>query len=149
MSETSFAESFQPFPYASATLAWSEQAVQVQGLDDHALIETEVTQTRRFAFFQRITVDRCDGRARTELELVERDNQANAIALNQVALNASRVAGPALGGALVAWPAVGTAGAFVLMGVCYGGAVLLQGGLPRPVPVPVTGPSTRYAAPAR
>ena len=75
------------------------------------------------------------------LELVERDKQPNAIALNQVALNASRVAGPALGGALVAWPAVGTAGAFVLMGVCYGGAVLLQGGLPRPAPVAVTGPA--------
>jgi MFS family permease len=69
------------------------------------------------------------------LELVEPDKRANAIALNQVALNASRVAGPALGGALVAWPAVGAAGAFVLMGVAYAGAVLLQGGLPRPAPV--------------
>jgi len=75
------------------------------------------------------------------LDLVEPDKQANAIALNQVALNASRVAGPALGGGLVAWPAVGAAGAFVLMGASYVGAVLLQGGLPRPVPVPTGGPA--------
>jgi MFS family permease len=75
------------------------------------------------------------------LDLVEPNKQANAVALNQVALNASRVAGPALGGALVAWPAVGAAGAFVLMGASYLGAVLLQGGLPRPTPRPTTGPA--------
>ena len=68
------------------------------------------------------------------LELVEPERQANAIALNQVALNASRVLGPALGGALVAWRAVGAAGAFVLMGVAYLGAVVTQGFLPRTAP---------------
>jgi MFS family permease len=76
------------------------------------------------------------------LELVEPPKQANAIALNQVALNASRVVGPAVGGALVAWPLVGAAGAFVLMGASYGLAVLLQGGLPRPAArAPATGPT--------
>jgi MFS family permease len=68
------------------------------------------------------------------LELVEPGMQPNAIALNQVALNASRVVGPALGGALVAWPAVGPAGAFVLMGVAYLGAVFTQFGLPKAKP---------------
>lgn len=73
------------------------------------------------------------------LELVEPQMQPNAIALNQVALNASRVVGPALGGALVAWPAVGAAGAFVLMGASYLGAVFTQAGLPRAKPT--TGPA--------
>jgi MFS family permease len=75
------------------------------------------------------------------LELVEPDMQPNAIALNQVALNASRVIGPALGGALVAWPAVGTAGAFVLMGAAYLGAVATQGGLPKAQPLAQNGPA--------
>jgi len=66
------------------------------------------------------------------LELVAPPQRPNALALNQIALNASRVAGPALGGALVALPAVGAAGAFIFMGAAYAGAAFTQGLLPRP-----------------
>jgi MFS family permease len=70
------------------------------------------------------------------VEIVEAPARGNAIAMNQVALNASRVAGPAIAGALLAWPAVGATGAFVLMGVGYLGAVGSQYLLPRTTPDP-------------
>jgi MFS family permease len=56
--------------------------------------------------------------------------------MNQVALNASRVAGPAIAGVLLAWPALGASGAFVMMGLAYMGAVVTQYFLPRTVPNP-------------
>lgn len=70
------------------------------------------------------------------VEIVEAPARGNAIAMNQVALNALRVAGPAIAGALLAWPAVGATGAFVLMGVGYLGAVGSQYLLPRTTPDP-------------
>ena len=70
------------------------------------------------------------------VEIVEPQARGNAIAMNQVALNASRVAGPAIAGALLAWPAVGATGAFVLMGLAYLGAVGSQYLLPRTLPNP-------------
>jgi MFS family permease len=70
------------------------------------------------------------------VEIVEAPARGNAIAMNQVALNASRVAGPAIAGALLAWPAVGATGAFVLMGFGYLGAVGSQYLLPRTTPDP-------------
>lgn len=68
------------------------------------------------------------------LELVPESGRGNAIALNQVALNASRLLGPALAGALLAWEPSGATGAFVLMGLLYLLAVLTQLGLPSVAP---------------
>ncbi len=64
------------------------------------------------------------------VELVASDRRGNAIALNQIALNASRVIGPTIGGALLAlaWP--GAWGAFAAVAALYLLAVLLQARLP-------------------
>jgi MFS family permease len=70
------------------------------------------------------------------VEIVEPEARGNAVAMNQVALNASRVAGPAIAGGLLAWPALGASGAFVMMGLAYLGAVVTQYFLPRTVPNP-------------
>jgi MFS family permease len=53
------------------------------------------------------------------VDLVSVDLRANAVALTQVALNASRVLAPAIGGALVAVAVIGAAGAYLLMGLFY------------------------------
>jgi len=69
-------------------------------------------------------------------ELVPRKHLANAAALNNAGQNFCRVAGPALGGVLIAIPAVGIGGAFLSMAVMYAAALAvlfrLPGGL-RPV----------------
>ena len=70
------------------------------------------------------------------VEIVESDARGGAIAMNQVALNASRVAGPAIAGMLLAIPALGASGAFIMMGLAYLGAVLTQYFLPRTVANP-------------
>lgn len=70
------------------------------------------------------------------VEIVEPDARGGAIAMNQVALNASRVAGPAIAGMLLAIPALGASGAFIMMGLAYLGAVLTQYFLPRTVANP-------------
>jgi MFS family permease len=64
------------------------------------------------------------------IELIASERRGNAIALNQVALNMSRLLGPALAGALLAWDASGAMGAFVAMGALYALAGLTQSGLP-------------------
>jgi MFS family permease len=64
------------------------------------------------------------------VELVEPDRRGNAVAMNQVALNMSRVLGPPLAGVLLAWHACGPTGAFAIMGVLYLGAVGSQFMLP-------------------
>ena len=53
------------------------------------------------------------------VDLVPIEQRGNAIALSQVANNASRVGGPAAAGALLDWDAVGTAGAYVVMATLY------------------------------
>lgn len=70
------------------------------------------------------------------LELVPEDRRGNAIALNQVALNASRLVGPALAGGLIAWSASGATGAFIVMGALYALASMMQVGLPSATPPP-------------
>jgi hypothetical protein len=50
--------------------------------------------------------------------------------MNQVALNVSRVVGPALAGVLLAWDVSGATGAFLLMAALYLAALFLQSGLP-------------------
>jgi MFS family permease len=70
------------------------------------------------------------------VEIVEPEARGNAIAMNQVALNFSRVAGPAIAGGLLSWPALGASGAFAMMGLAYMGAVATQYFLPRTVPNP-------------
>ncbi|GAB4323919.1 MAG: MFS transporter [Dehalococcoidia bacterium] len=57
-------------------------------------------------------------------EVVEPYRRGNAVALNQVALNASRVVGPLLGGAMIAIAWSGTAGAYFGMAALYGLAIL-------------------------
>ncbi|HZU06344.1 MAG TPA: MFS transporter [Chloroflexota bacterium] len=53
-------------------------------------------------------------------ELVGARLLRNAVALNNAGLNFSRIAGPALAGALLALPAVGIGGVFLVMTVMYG-----------------------------
>ena len=65
-------------------------------------------------------------------ELVPPERVANAVALNQVALNASRVAGPALGFGFLHWETAGAAGAYFAMTGLYVLAVLTLTALPPP-----------------
>jgi MFS family permease len=64
------------------------------------------------------------------VDIVAPEKQGNAVALNQVALNVSRVAGPAVAGFLLAWHLSGATGAFITMALLYVGALGLQSGLP-------------------
>lgn len=64
------------------------------------------------------------------VELVPEARRGNAVAINQIALNASRVGGPALAGFLLAQPSGATRG-FVAMAVLYALAVACHAGLPR------------------
>jgi len=60
------------------------------------------------------------------VDVVPEDRRGNAIALAQVANTGSRVIGPILAGLLLAWSAVGAAGAYALMAALYAtGAALL------------------------
>lgn len=58
------------------------------------------------------------------VDLVREERRGNAVALNQVALNASRVLGPALAGGLIAWGLTGAAGAYTTMASFYGVTIL-------------------------
>jgi MFS family permease len=53
------------------------------------------------------------------VDLVSLERAGNAMALSQIANNASRVMGPAVAGLLLAWDAVGAAGAYLVMGALY------------------------------
>ena len=64
------------------------------------------------------------------VELVGEDLRPNAVALNQVALNAARIWAPAIGGLMVAVPMVGAAGAYFLMGALYAGTGVTLAMLP-------------------
>ena len=64
-------------------------------------------------------------------DIVPADRRGNAMALSQVANNASRVSGPALAGWLLAWPALGAAGAYFTMAGLYAMAALSLSWLPR------------------
>jgi MFS family permease len=54
------------------------------------------------------------------VELVSLERAGNAMALSQIANNASRVAGPGVAGLLLAWDAVGAGGAYLVMAALYG-----------------------------
>ncbi len=75
------------------------------------------------------------------LELVDSAHRGTAIALNQVALNASRVAGPAIAGALLAIDSVGSGGSYLAMAILYTLAVTTTIALPvgKPPPPPDSG----------
>jgi MFS family permease len=53
------------------------------------------------------------------VDLVPQQTRGNAMALSQIANNASRVLGPAVAGVLLAWSAVGAAGAYAVMSGLY------------------------------
>jgi MFS family permease len=53
------------------------------------------------------------------VELVPDHQRGNAVALSGVANNASRAAGPAVAGVLLAWAVTGATGAYLVMGVLY------------------------------
>ncbi|MBD1588202.1 MFS transporter [Pseudomonas typographi] len=57
------------------------------------------------------------GRQALVVDLIERDDLSNALALNSVIFNGARLIGPALGGALVGW--VGEGWCFVLIALAY------------------------------
>ena len=63
-------------------------------------------------------------------ELVPRAQLANAAALNNAGQNFCRIAGPALGGVLLAVPGVGVGGAFLCMAAMYLAALLVLFRLP-------------------
>jgi MFS family permease len=65
------------------------------------------------------------------VDLVPVEKRGNAIALTQVANNASRVGGPAVAGWLLAWHAFGAAGAYLVMAVLYASSALSLLLLPR------------------
>src|SRR5438093_590936 len=73
--------------------------------------------------------------------LVARAELANALALYNAGLNLNRVAGPAIGGALLTLPAVGPGGVFVGMAALYLLVLLMLQRLPA-TPVP------QYGSPA-
>lgn len=58
------------------------------------------------------------------VELVQPSRRGNAIALSQVANNASRALGPAIAGVLLAWSVTGATGAYLTMGGLYSLAVV-------------------------
>lgn len=70
--------------------------------------------------------------ARTALigDLVPMDSLGNAMALQQVVFNASRVVGPLLAGWLIALPAIGAGGALLLAGLIFGASGLVVQTLP-------------------
>lgn len=68
------------------------------------------------------------------VDLVPVERRGNAMALSQIANNASRVLGPALAGVLLAWSAAGPAGAYTVMAALYGIAVASLLLLPRSTP---------------
>jgi MFS family permease len=53
------------------------------------------------------------------VNIVPEDRRGNAVALNQVAVNASRVLGPAVAAGLIAWNISGAAGAYLTMAAFY------------------------------
>ena len=59
------------------------------------------------------------------VELVGPELRANAVALNQVALNAARIWAPALAGLMVAVAAIGAEGAYFAMAALYAAVTLL------------------------
>ena len=65
------------------------------------------------------------------VDLVPTQRRGNAMALAQIANNASRVGGPAVAGALLAWDAVGATGAYLTMAVLYALAAASLALLPR------------------
>lgn len=70
-------------------------------------------------------------------ELVPDTMRGNAVALNQVALNASRVGGPALAGLGISLAWIGATGAFLMMAGLYLFAVWCQAKLPKVPPRPL------------
>lgn len=62
--------------------------------------------------------------------LVEADRRGNAVALQQVALNAGRVGGPFLAAALLAVPFIDATGTYLVMGVMYLAAMVTLALLP-------------------
>ena len=65
------------------------------------------------------------------VDLVPEARRGNAMALSQIANNASRVGGPALAGLFLAWPSFGPAVAYLAMGALYGAAALTLVWLPK------------------
>jgi MFS family permease len=63
-------------------------------------------------------------------ELVEPERRGNAVALTQVAMNATRVIGPFLAGALLAWRLVGPAGTYAVIAAVFGLVVATLARLP-------------------
>ena len=64
------------------------------------------------------------------LELVDGNRRGNAVALSQVALNASRIVAPLVAGLMLAVGFLGAAGAFLGMGALYVGAIVSTASLP-------------------
>jgi MFS family permease len=101
------------------------------------LILVTVTQGAAFAF-------NIPARQALIAELVGRDDLANALALYNAGVNLNRVAGPAIGGALLTIPALGAGGVFVVMAGLYILVLLMLQRLP-PTTVLSAGPPAGQA----
>ncbi len=75
------------------------------------------------------------------LELIDAPRRGNAMALNQVSLNASRIFGPMFAGIFLAVGFFGAAGAYTAMGVFYVFAIVTTILLPASRPIAPTGAS--------
>lgn len=76
------------------------------------------------------------------VEMVDAEKRGNAVALSQVAGNASRIIGPLLAAGVLAIDRLGTAGAYLAMGLLYVGTVGATISLPRgAAPAPAQGRS--------
>ena len=82
-------------------------------------------------------------------EVAGRDDLANALALQNAGLSFNRVAGPAIGGALLSLPAIGATGVFAAMASLYALVLFLLRRLPRTVGRAPTTPPLRTRGPAQ
>lgn len=69
-------------------------------------------------------------------ELFDQELRGNAVALNQIALNAARVWAPAIAGFMVSWALIGAAGAYFAMAALYFVSVITLVWVPARQPVP-------------
>ena len=68
--------------------------------------------------------------------IMDDESRGNAVALNQVALNASRMVGPLVGSALIGWALLGAPGTYFVMAALYAAALVSIVFLPDSPPAP-------------
>ncbi|MCK9517840.1 MAG: MFS transporter [Dehalococcoidia bacterium] len=113
----------------AANSAWLATMIAMEALEYWHLIAAGAVQGAGFAFV---------GPARQAFitDLVDRQAIGNAVVLQQLSMNSSRVVGPSIAGLLIAVPFVGTAGVYYLTTLGFVIAMLSLLPLPAGNPVP-------------